>query len=69
MESEAPKLFLIQLKTDCCFIVFRQQAIEHILKGAKKGRKENEQTKDMQELHLCKKNLQHSLKSATSQTI
>lgn len=38
VEPEVNKLFLIQLKADCCVIVFTAQAIEHILKFAQKSR-------------------------------
>lgn len=45
VEPEVNKLFLIQLKADCCVIVFTAQAIEHILKFAQKSRGEKKKFK------------------------
>lgn len=45
VESEVTKLFLIQLKADCCVIVFRAEAIEHILKFAEKDKKKKKRSK------------------------
>lgn len=64
------EFFLIQLKADCCVIVFTAQATEHILKFAKKSREKNK-TKKIKKVkdalkaapvHAQKKNLdQHAL--------
>lgn len=39
------KLFLIQLKADCCVIVFRAEAIEHILILAQRSKKKKKRSK------------------------
>lgn len=71
MESEVNDFFLIQLKADCCVIVFTAQAIEHILKFVqksreKKNKKKIKKVKDALKpapVHTQKKNLknQHAL--------
>lgn len=45
MESEVNDFFLIQLKADCCVIVFTAQAIEHILKFVQKSREKKNKKK------------------------
>lgn len=66
------EFFLIQLKADCCVIVFTAQAIEHILKFVQKSREKKKQKKKIKKVkdaskpapvHTQKKNLknQHAL--------
>lgn len=50
VEPEVNKLFLIQLKADCCVIVFTAQAIEHILKFAQKSRGEKKKIKKIKKV-------------------
>lgn len=56
------EFFLIQLKADCCVIVFTAQAIEHILKFAQKkwGKKKTKEKKI--------KKVKDALKAAPVQT-